>query len=63
MDAALRPAWCGLAKRCTAVLHATPTRLAALAAQGRGRGAADVSESAAQYLHWTRLHRQALASR
>jgi len=63
MDAALRPALCGPAKRCTAVLDATLTRLAALAAQGRGRGAADVSELAAQCLHWTRLHRQALAGR
>jgi len=48
MNAALRPALCGPAKRCTAVLHATLTRLAALAAQGRGRGAADVSELAAR---------------
>jgi hypothetical protein len=61
MEAALRLAWCGPVKRRAAVLDATLTRQATLAAQGRGRGAAYMSESAAQCLHWIRFHRQALA--
>ncbi len=46
-----------------AVLDATLTRQAIVAAQGRHRGDAAMSDWAAQCLRWTRLHRQALAGR
>ena len=46
-----------------AVVDATLTRQAIVAAQGRCGGDAAMAEWAAQCLHWTRLHRQTLAGR
>ncbi len=47
----------------TSVVDATLTRQAIVAAQGLRRGDAAMSEWASRCLHWTRLHRQALAGR
>lgn len=46
-----------------AVLDATLTRQAIVAAQGRRQGDAAMSEWASRYLHWTLRHRQPLAGR